>query len=139
MACIDPGRKGDKDGYGTITIGGKFRRLHRKVYADHHGLDLETMGGILMHTCDNPRCINVEHLKLGTTQSNVADRQAKGRQAKGMTCARTKHSDEVVAAIRAEYYPPIKGVRTSNTRQLSEKYGVSVAQVHVIAKHKGRN
>lgn len=96
------------------------------------------MQGVILHSCDNPRCINIDHLSLGTVLDNVADRQAKGRQAKGMTCARTVHSDEVVAAIRAEYYPPIKGVRTSNTRALAEKYGVSVPQVHVIARNKGR-
>lgn len=40
MACIDHGYKGDKDGYGCVNIGGKFRRLHRIAYAQHHGLDL---------------------------------------------------------------------------------------------------
>lgn len=40
---------------------------------------------------------------------------------------------------RAEYLPPIKGVRVSNQKELSLKYGVSIPQVSHIVNHKGRN
>ena len=36
-------------------------------------------GMVIMHTCDNPRCINVEHLTTGTQSENLADMRAKGR------------------------------------------------------------
>lgn len=37
----------------------------------------------VLHKCDNPKCVRPDHLFLGTTQDNTADRNAKGRQATG--------------------------------------------------------
>ena len=36
-------------------------------------------GMIIMHTCDNPRCVKPDHLKLGTHKDNTQDMIAKGR------------------------------------------------------------
>ena len=38
---------------------------------------------VIMHTCDVPLCVNPSHLKLGTQADNVADRDIKGRTARG--------------------------------------------------------
>ncbi len=37
-------------------------------------------GLVVMHSCDNPGCINPDHLALGTQASNLTDMRAKGRQ-----------------------------------------------------------
>jgi hypothetical protein len=36
-------------------------------------------GKVVMHECDNPRCVNINHLRLGTQQENVQDCIRKGR------------------------------------------------------------
>lgn len=137
--CIDHGYKGDKDGYSQTIVGKRHPYRHRLAYAQANGLDEASMGGIVMHACDNPRCVNPGHLSLGTVAQNVADRQAKQRQQRGETHYRSKFSDELVAIIRAEYLPPIKGVRVSNQKELSLRHGVSIPQISHIVNHKGRN
>lgn len=79
--CIEyPGCK-DRQGYGKISRRreGKLRwfRAHRLAYEEAHGPIPE--GLVVMHACDNPPCINVEHLSLGTRADNVRDMVSKGR------------------------------------------------------------
>ena len=52
--------------------------LHRFVYAVWNNTPLTT-DDVIMHTCDNRICINPRHLKLGTIQTNNADRTRKAR------------------------------------------------------------
>lgn len=79
------GRK-DKDGYGRLMIAGKLVRAHRAVWAFVNGPIPD--GLQVLHDCpdgDNPACCNPVHLWLGTNADNMADRDAKGRQAKGVS------------------------------------------------------
>ena len=56
--------------------------LHRAVYCRKHGITPRDIKGmVVMHTCDNPRCINAEHLVLGTHQDNMTDMVKKKRSA----------------------------------------------------------
>jgi len=71
----------DKDGYGIFRgmIGTTtFKRAHRYSYALHTG-DL-LVGSHVLHSCDNPRCVNPEHLSSGTNADNMRDKVQKGRQ-----------------------------------------------------------
>lgn len=66
-------------GYGHLDFGGKTVTASRLAYEVWRG---EIPQGLLVcHTCDNRKCINPEHLWLGTSQDNARDRDAKGRAA----------------------------------------------------------
>lgn len=70
---------------GSRTVAGYGRianvYVHRLMYAEHHG---EIADGIeIMHTCDNPPCVNPAHLRAGTHRDNMADASAKGRLTSG--------------------------------------------------------
>lgn len=77
--CIEYQGYCNRDGYGVVSQGRKNPKIlaHRKAWADANGPIPE--GVCILHKCDNPPCINVEHLFLGTQADNVADMNAKGR------------------------------------------------------------
>lgn len=69
--------KQNKLGYGVMRIGGKHTRAHRAMFFMlHPGADRAL---VVMHKCDNPRCVNPAHLQLGTQKENMLDMHAKGR------------------------------------------------------------
>lgn len=67
----------DGDGYGMIKVKGKTKRTHRAHWEEHNGTIPEGM--YICHTCDNPPCVNLEHLFLGTSVDNNKDRDLKHR------------------------------------------------------------
>jgi len=69
-------------GYGRLKIGGRVYSAHRVAYELANGAIPPTPGhhgALVMHSCDNPRCCNPRHLKLGTSRENARDMAAKGR------------------------------------------------------------
>jgi len=69
-----------KGGYGVMHIAGYTILAHRAVHALNTG---DTTAEVVMHTCDNPKCCNPDHLRSGTYQDNSDDKLAKGRYNKG--------------------------------------------------------
>lgn len=65
-------------GYGTISIGGVQRKAHRASYEAFVGAIPDGM--LVCHKCDNPPCVNPDHLFVGTAKDNAQDRDAKGRR-----------------------------------------------------------
>jgi len=80
-----------------------------------------------MHKCDNPPCINPEHLQLGTVAQNNADKLAKGRNVgfkPGNTVGRVKLTEDQVAAIKQR--------RRDTLKEVAADYGISIALVSMI-------
>lgn len=68
-------------GYGIVMWNGRCELTHRVTYRLTRGEIPH--GKLVLHRCDNPPCVNPTHLVVGTNADNMADRQAKGRQAQG--------------------------------------------------------
>lgn len=66
-----------RHGYGHIRRGGRDVVLTRYVWEETHGAIPD--GLHVLHRCDVPACVNVEHLFLGTRFDNMQDIVAKGR------------------------------------------------------------
>jgi len=71
------------DGYGRFRshVGGLAHRyswvIHNREFEDHETYENKY---VIMHSCDNPKCVNPNHLSLGTSKLNNEDRDKKGRQ-----------------------------------------------------------
>jgi hypothetical protein len=65
-------------GYGGISLDGKMIGAHRASYLLHNGFIDPSLQ--VLHSCDNPKCVNPAHLSQGTNLDNVKDMLAKGRQ-----------------------------------------------------------
>lgn len=79
----------------------------------------------MLHKCDNPGCVNPEHLFIGTNADNVADKIAKGRQRhpKGSAHPRARLNEEKVLAIRMD-------ARARDV--IATEYGVTVRTVEAV-------
>jgi len=88
-------------GYGRTRIGGGSRRAHRAAWELFVGPIPE--GSNVLHRCDNPPCVDHQHLFLGTQIANIEDRVEKGRSkgAAGERHGRARLTDDEVQALRS--------------------------------------
>ena len=70
------GKKGG--GYGTFWISGRLTGAHRAALLLFKGEPLNTPMDA-MHSCDNPGCVNPDHISYGTRSDNMKDCSRKGR------------------------------------------------------------
>lgn len=87
-------------GYGVIS-----RKVYGEALAHRYAFSL-TVGDIpngacVLHRCDNPRCVNPDHLFTGSKAENNADMMAKGRYARGESNGQSKLTNDLVAQIRS--------------------------------------
>ncbi|KKM00856.1 hypothetical protein LCGC14_1800190, partial [marine sediment metagenome] len=96
----------DTSGYGLFWKNGKHHKAHRISWELHNGKIPK--GLLVLHTCDNPLCVNPNHLWLGTNQDNQNDMYAKnrGKKATGEKHGCAKLTWEVVRIIRKLYKRP---------------------------------
>ena len=91
-------------GYGDLRVDGQHWLVHRFVYSTVIG-DIPE-GLVIWHTCDNRKCCNPSHLRLGTQFQNLMDMTMKGRGNAGSRNGMAKLNREAVELIRDLY---IKG------------------------------
>lgn len=113
-----------QNGYGTLNFRGSRVYAHRASYEMHKG---EIHRGMhVCHRCDVTICINPDHLWLGTCADNHADRDGKGRQARGAKTHTSKLTEIDVVEIRKEH------ARGVIPYQLAKRYGVAPSTIHSI-------
>jgi mRNA degradation ribonuclease J1/J2 len=101
-ACIDHGLLGNKkEGYHQVRINGKLLYVHRLALAKHLGKPVGELS-LVRHLCNNPRCVNVEHLAEGSHYDNAQDRVRSGRSAK-VVPERRKLSADGISKAKAMY------------------------------------
>lgn len=92
----------DSDGYGNfwrLSVGDSVR-AHRFSYESYVGPI--PPGLVICHTCDNPSCVNPNHLFPGTSLENTVDAKLKGRMCKGSRCHSALLTEET--ALEAKSY-----------------------------------
>jgi hypothetical protein len=117
-------------GYGTLTVNGK------RAYA--HRLAFELAGNVIpqgmdvMHSCDNPRCINPEHLSAGTRSKNMADCHTRGRS-KIPVPRMTGESNGSAKLTQAQVLAIRNGLANGATQDfLAQRFGVSQTLISKI-------
>jgi hypothetical protein len=98
--CIEWNLFRDKDGYGGIKFNGKNQRAHRVSY--ELSIGPIPPGFQVLHRCDNPPCVNPDHLFVGSHMDNVNDCLDKKRWVNGQKNGMSKVTDELVLKIRAD-------------------------------------
>lgn len=120
-----------RHGYGAIRVQrGKhipWKKREHQILA--HRYSYEIFNGsfpkhlCVLHHCDNRKCINPNHLFLGTRTDNAKDKASKGRAPHGENSSAAKLTE---AQVKEIFFSPLNG------RQLSEKFGVHRASICAI-------
>lgn len=104
------------DGYPTMAGNVK---VHRLVYKLVHQKDIT--GLVVRHTCDNPRCLNPDHLIIGSNLDNVRDRVERGR------CYRI---------VTPEIISKVKSLSGQPQKDIAEQVGIDPRRVSDILLNK---
>lgn len=108
-ACLEWGWGFHRYGYGRVKVAGRYVLAHRLAWYAATG---EWPSACVLHRCDNPPCVLIDHLFLGSRADNNRDREEKGRgrhpgaknPASGLAHPAAKLTAEQVRALRAGEY-----------------------------------
>ena len=116
------------EGYGRFVVW--YRTENQLIGAHRVSIYLDgrdPRGKVVRHTCDNPSCVNPNHLILGTIQDNIQDRSDRNRQAVGEKVHTSKLTKEQVLEIRAS---------NKSITELTEQFNVSPWAIRNILNRK---
>lgn len=118
-----------RSGYGMMRVGGKMTGAHRFSYELAYGEVPKELD--VLHRCDNPSCVNPNHLFLGTHRENMLDCVRKGRRPyhKGESHHNSKLTKTKVLKIRAL-------ASTIPFVAIANRFGISPPQVrNIVLRH----
>lgn len=123
----------DRYGYGQLTCQGKHRMAHHVAYELTKGAIPD--GLCVLHHCDNPSCVNPEHLYLGTHRHNTQDMMQRGRN----QCGRFPGSTNPTSKLTEEDVKTIRWMHENGTlsnQAIADHFGVTGALIGMIVKRK---
>lgn len=120
-------------GYGVFMYDHKMWKAHRYAWTITNGPIPK--GLCVLHKCDNPPCVNPDHLYIGTQQDNSNDKYRRGRAVhrRGVDRPEAKLTEEAVKYIRQQNKKYQKGF---THRELGLKFGVSDGTVYNVIHRK---
>lgn len=120
-----------KSGYGTFNLDGRRIGAHRAAYMIF--VKFVPDGVCVLHKCDNPSCVNLNHLFLGSLDDNMKDAASKGRMPRGESSYRAILTDELVKWIREIHIPrsPSRG-----SVAIAKTLGIGYQAVDNVVKRK---
>jgi hypothetical protein len=127
--CVEWSGWKNQYGYGCFHVDGRDILVHRWAYADKHGPIPN--GLFACHRCDNPSCVNPDHIFLGTQKDNLQDAGRKGRMNKTIKARGEKHGNatlknDQVRDMRRLYD---KGVPT---KDIAAQFGCRYSHVYAV-------
>lgn len=121
-------------GYGLLNPGrrgsGSALKAHRVSYAIAHGPFRADL--LVMHRCDNPSCVNPQHLMLGTDKDNSHDAKSKGRTRGNTTTRGDKHPSARLTESEVRQVRSLRD-RGWTLDRIARKYRVTIANAWNIA------
>lgn len=122
----------NKNGYGVFSRGGRAGRMHLAPRVAWEFVNGPIPEGLeIRHKCDNPPCVRIDHLELGTHRENISDAVSRDRQAKGTSFPQASLTEETVKEIRYMYF------HGALQRILSLEYGVSRGSISRVVRYQG--
>ena len=114
------------NGYGQFSFNNWTYRAHRFMFSMTYG---EIPDGVMvLHSCDNRKCVNPEHLRLGTAKENAKDRRLRKRTAVGEFNGASRLSEQDVREIRKLYKDGY------SQPKLAEKFKLSAGHIGRIVR-----
>lgn len=126
----------DKAGYARISVRNRNTKASRYAHEVFSGKELGDM--CALHRCDNPACVNPDHIYAGTMKQNAHDRMIRGRKgdiagAKHPECGTKNHASKLNEMQVRE----IRGlIGTVGYKRLAKRFGVAPSSIQGIANGK---
>lgn len=124
----------NKFGYGKFGVGNKWVLAHRFSFESNKGQIPEDK--YVLHTCDNPSCVNPDHLYLGSYKDNANDRESRQR---GNHVQGVNHGRNVLTPLQVYEIRDAFDTGKYSFKQLGKIYGIDGKSVADIVDRKNWN